>query len=81
MNKKVTIALKPVHKEREKMLDSWVAGEKKQDKIVEQKKEKRFTIVIPEELYCSLRIRAAKEQKNLKALTTSIFQNYLKTNS
>ena len=80
MNKKVSIATKPSNdkhtRHTDDIIDKWVAGKELKGKYPEQK-EVRFTVVLPEDLYFDIKMKAIKEKKKLKELLKSIIESYL----
>ncbi len=78
MNKKVTISTKPLTGKQQKIINNWVEGKELKPSINSQP-EVRFTVVLPENLYASLKITAVKEKKKLKELVASIVKSYVET--
>lgn len=78
MNKKITIAPKPLSEKRELAIDKWVAGEEDKQDTPTEEKFVRFTVVLPENIYYNLKINSVKKRVKLKDLVISVFDDYLK---
>ena len=78
--KKITFISKINSKEKDKFIDDWVKGATEQQPLgVPQKleQERRFTIVIPEDLYRRLKIKCAKHDIKLKEFVIDAIKNSL----
>ena len=64
--KKINFSKKPNSIEDSKVIDDWVSAGDSKPETPSSTVEKRFTIVIPEDLYRSLRIKCAKNDLRLK---------------
>lgn len=64
--KKINFSKKPNSIENDRAIDDWVSAGENKTKISDQVVEKRFTIVIPEDLYRNLKIKCAKNDLKLK---------------
>jgi hypothetical protein len=64
--KKINFTTKPNSIENDRVIDDWVSAGNNKDKGPSPIIEKRFTIVIPEELYRNLKIKCAKNDLKLK---------------
>lgn len=76
MNKKITILQKPLEKKQQQLIDSWVTG-KELKSFSGGENEARFTVILPENLYLALKVKAAQEKKKLKEIFATIAQEYL----
>ncbi len=64
--KKINFSKKPSSIEDSKIIDDWVSADSHKSFQKQIVNEKRFTIVIPEELYRKLKIKCAKNDLKLK---------------
>lgn len=64
--KKINFSKKPSSIEDSKIIDEWVLAGDTNFQQTHTVAEKRFTIVIPEELYRNLKIKCAKNDLKLK---------------
>ncbi len=64
--KKINFSKKPSSIEDSKLIDEWVSADSPKSFQKQTFNEKRFTIVMPEELYRKLKIKCAKNDLKLK---------------
>lgn len=64
--KKINFSKKPSSIEDSKLIDEWVSADSPKSFQKQALHEKRFTIVMPEELYRKLKIKCAKNDLKLK---------------
>lgn len=64
--KKINFSKKPSSIEDSKLIDEWVSADSPKSFQKQVLYEKRFTIVMPEELYRKLKIKCAKNDLKLK---------------
>lgn len=74
--KKIEFSKKPTAKETNQFIDDWVSGNiKSQDT---DKKLKRTTIYMPEELHKKLKIKAANQQTSMTEIIIDTLEKYVK---
>ncbi len=74
--KKIEFSKKPSIKETNQFIDNWVSGNIELKEV--DKKLKRTTIYLPEELHKKLKIRAASTETSMTDIIIDTLEKYVK---
>ena len=74
--KKIEFSKKPTVKETNKFIDNWVSGNIEAKEI--EKKLKRTTIYLPEDLHKKLKIMAADTETSMTDIIINTLEKYVK---
>lgn len=74
--KKIEFSKKPTVKETNKFIDNWVSGNIEAKEI--EKKLKRTTIYLPEDLHKRLKIMAADTETSMTDIIINTLEKYVK---
>lgn len=74
--KKIEFSKKPTAKETNQFIDNWVSGNIASNKI--DKKLKRTTIYLPEDLHKRLKIMAANTETSMTDIIIDTLEKYVK---
>jgi len=74
--KKIEFSKKPTIKETNQFIDNWVMGTVEPNEI--DKKLKRTTIYMPEELHKRLKIKAANGETSMTEIIVETLEKYVK---
>lgn len=75
--KKINFSKRPTSIEDSKIIDDWVLADNNKPSHINTLNEKRFTIVMPEELYRKLKVKCAKNDLRLKDFIINSLENNL----
>lgn len=75
-DKKIEFSKKPTLKQTNQFIDNWVSGKNESQDL--NKKQKRTTIYLPEDLHKKLRIKAADNGKTMTIIITDAIESYLR---
>lgn len=75
--KKINFSQKPSSIEDSKIIDDWVLADNHKQSHANIVNNKRFTIVMPEDLYRRLKIKCARNDLKLKDFIISTLENNL----